>query len=194
MRTVANAMMLPVAEYEDLIEVLPLRGNLRDIYGLAGLLEAIEPETYRLSIVDAWYRILPPSISENDNAAIAQVFNLLDQISDKLRCGVACIHHTSKGSQTDKRVTDVGSGAGSQSRAVDAHIVLREHREDQHAVLDAAVRSWPPVSPLVLNWEYPLWRVAEGLDPKALKTQQRRAVNVRRLSATGRESKPSLGY
>lgn len=48
-------------------------------------------------------------------------------------------------------LTDVGAGAGSQSRATDAHVVLRPHEEDGVAVLDAAVRSWPPIEPMCMR-------------------------------------------
>ena len=33
------------------------------------------------------------------------------------------VHHSTKGSQAEKSVTDTGSGAGAMSRAVDSHIV-----------------------------------------------------------------------
>ncbi len=44
-------------------------------------------------------------------------------------------------SQAGKAITDVGAGAGSQSRATDTHLILRPHEEKNCAVLDAAVRS-----------------------------------------------------
>jgi hypothetical protein len=36
-------------------------------------------------------------------------------------------------------------------------------------VLDAAVRSWPPVAPRCLRWAWPLWTPAPDLDPTALR-------------------------
>ena len=36
-------------------------------------------------------------------------------------------------------------------------------------VLDAAVRSFPPVSPLVLQWGFPIWTPLDDADPTALK-------------------------
>jgi zinc and cadmium transporter len=57
-------------------------------------------------------------------------------------------------------LTDVGSGAGSISRAADTHLVIRQHREPGLAVLDAACRSFPPVKPISLQYEFPLWSLS----------------------------------
>jgi hypothetical protein len=81
----------------------------------------------------------------------------------------ALIHHASKGNQSAKSVTDVGAGAGAQSRATDTHLVLRPHEEKNAVVLDAAARSWPPIAPICLRWEFPLWKPASDLDPTALR-------------------------
>ena len=68
-------------------------------------------------------------------------------------------------------VTDVGAGAGAQSRATDTHLVLRPHEEEGCVVLDAAVRSWPPVEPRCLRWTFPVWNPDDSLDPEALKVE-----------------------
>ena len=39
-------------------------------------------------------------------------------------------------------------------------------------VLEAAVRSWPPVEPVALRWKFPVWMRAEGLDTSALKSDK----------------------
>jgi hypothetical protein len=80
------------------------------------------------------------------------------------------IHHASKGDQSGKSVTDVGAGAGAQSRATDTHLILRPHAEDKVVVLDAAVRSWPPVEPICLRWDFPTWTPAPDLDASDLRT------------------------
>ncbi|MCA9027822.1 MAG: hypothetical protein KDA86_21615 [Planctomycetaceae bacterium] len=79
-------------------------------------------------------------------------------------------------------MTDVGSGAGSISRAADTHLVLREDEQDDHVVLEAVVRSFDRVNPLVLRWDFPAWTVANGLDPTKLKrTQQQIALDQRTM-------------
>ena len=67
------------------------------------------------------------------------------------------MHHATKGNQSDRRVTDVGAGGGAQARAADTHLVLREHEQPNMVVLDAAVRSFPPIEPMTLRWSFPLW-------------------------------------
>ncbi len=75
----------------------------------------------------------------------------------QLNCSFVLVHHASKGNQSVKSVTDVGAGAGSQSRATDTHLVLRHHQEPGCVVVDAAVRSWPPIEPQCLRWSFPVW-------------------------------------
>ena len=162
---VGTALNLKPMQYDD-IEVWPLRGNLRSIYELrrdfqnvAGVFDAI--------LIDAKYRI--QGGDENSNDDQTRFYNEIDRIAAITGAAIILVHHASKGSQTDKRVTDVGSGAGAQSRATDCHIVLREHEEQDVVVLEAAVRSFKPVEPVALRWQFPLWTPAHDIDPMKLK-------------------------
>jgi hypothetical protein len=179
---VADALSIRIEEYQDRIDVISLRGRLQDFYRIGAFIQQIEPGYYSAIIVDAYYRMLPGGTSENDNAQIAQIFNLIDNYAEQTAAAWFLVHHSSKGSQSEKRTTDVGSGAGSQSRAADCHLVLREHEEPGCVVLDAAVRSFPPVEPVVLEWTFPIWQPIDHLDPGKLKgrltkNQQRQQEN-----------------
>ncbi len=156
------------------------RGRLRDIYSLGRSVESIESGRFVLVVLDAFYRFLPRDTDENSNAALADIYNHIDFLADRLGSSFVLIHHASKGNQSTKAVTDVGAGAGSQSRATDTHLVLRPHAQLGAVVLEAAVRSWPPVAPLALRWSFPLWTPAPDLDPLALKA----AKSPRRKEAT----------
>ena len=123
-------------------------------------------------MLDAFYRFMPGGGDENDNGTMANIYNRIDAFADRLGWCFVLIHHSTKGSQTGKSVTDVGAGAGAQSRATDTHLVLRPHEEDGVVVLDAAVRSWKPVEPMCLRWSFPVWTVEDGLDPASLKNQR----------------------
>lgn len=169
---VARALGLDESAYLERIDIVTLRGRLIDIATLSPLIHSIDVNRYSLVVADAWYRFYPSGVSENDNAAMAQLYNLIDQYAATTGAAWCLIHHASKGNQGDKRVTDVGSGAGSQSRAADAHIVLREHKEAGHVVMEAAVRSFPPVEPITLRWAWPLWHRAEDVDPTQLANGQ----------------------
>ena len=165
---VAKALDIQEADYCKNLDVLSLRGQLMDLVAINRLLTKVKSGEYSVVIFDAFYRGLPSGISENDNAAIAGLFNLIDQTTKHLEAAWINIHHSSKGSQAGKSITDVGAGAGSQSRAADAHLILREHQEPGFAVLDGAVRTFQPIQPVALKWEWPLWTVSLDIDPSKL--------------------------
>ncbi len=112
--------------------------------------------------------MLPAGIDENDNAAMSQVYNAIDRYAEMLQASFILVHHSSKGSQSGKSVTDVGSGAGAISRAADAHLILRPHEEPNCAVFESAVRSWPPVEPRCSAGRSNLGP-EDSLDPSRLK-------------------------
>jgi hypothetical protein len=172
---VAKEMGIQPATYANDLEVWPLRGNLRSLIQLGDDFAKVEPGRFKVVILDAKYRFAIAGKSENDNAAETLVYNLLDQYAAHTAAAFVLVHHTSKGSQGEKRITDVGSGAGAQSRAADCHLVLREHEQPDVAVLDAAVRSFAPVEPLALKWEFPLWRPDISVDTSKLKGRLNRA-------------------
>ena len=167
LRTVADAMGVSDV-WLDRIDGLSLRGQGVDIHELRSILRKVETGIYRVAIADAFYRFIPAGMSENDNAQVMAMYNRIDGMASDLGCTWVNVHHSSKGDQSGKSVTDVGSGAGAQSRAADAHLVLRPHEDGDCAVLAAAVRSFAPVDPRVIRWEFPLWTVDSAADPKRL--------------------------
>jgi hypothetical protein len=169
---VAGARSVPMREIADRIEIDNFRGKLRDIFALRDYFANMAEKRYKVIILDAFYRFMPVGGDENDNATMANIYNLIDLLADRLGCCFVLIHHSSKGSQSGKSVTDVGAGAGAQSRATDSHLVLRPHNEPGVVVLDAAVRSWPPIEPVCLRWDFPVWHVDESHDPNELKTDK----------------------
>lgn len=140
--------------------------NLTTYGALGQHMDAITAGNYSLILVDAHYRMLGGR-SENDNAEITQVYNMIDRYAAQTGAAWVLIHHTSKGDQSEKSVTDVGAGAGSQSRAVDTHVVLRTHKEG-YCVLHAVTRSSKSPDPVVLRYDYPLWSVNPDADPSQL--------------------------
>ena len=171
---VAEARGIRLEDVADLVEIIHLRGRLRDLLQLERELQDIPPGTFKLIVLDAFYRFLPKETDENDNSAMAQLYNCVDRIGERQGCAIVLIHHASKGNQSGRGVTDVGSGAGAQSRAVDAHIVLRPHEVDGAVVLEAAVRSWPQVAKVGLRWEFPAFRVDLSLDTAQLRRESGR--------------------
>jgi len=154
---VAMAMMIDFRDYADAIDVISLRGQNIDIHAIQSRLAEIKPGAYSLVIVDALYRTLPEGTSENDNASMMQIYNRLDFYASQWDCAIAVIHHSSKGQQGDKAVTDVGSGAGSISRAADTHIVLRPHEDPELSVMECVTRSFRSPEPISIRFDWPLW-------------------------------------
>ena len=178
---VANALKMKTPLFSNHIDVRSLRGKLKDLHRLAKTFNKIKPHQYKVIVIDAFYRTLPLGVDENDNGAIANLYNLLDLHAARLKCAFVLIHHASKGNQSNKSVTDVGAGAGSQSRAVDTHLVIRPHQDKDTFVVDAAVRSWAPIEPFVIRKQHPLFVVDPKADPEDLQGAEKK-----------REPKPTL--
>lgn len=125
-------------------------------------------KTYSLVVVDALYRAYPEGINENSNSDLTRVYNLLDTTAQVHGCAFVIVHHATKGNQVDKSVTDIGAGGGAQSRAVDAHVVLVDHSEPDTVAMKAALRACEPLAPIALRCNWPIWEIAEDIDPTAL--------------------------
>jgi hypothetical protein len=154
----------------DGIHVISLRGQLESLPVLEPrLIAAAKSVGAKVIVLDALYRLLPIDTSENDNSGMMQLYNCLDRIANLSGAAVVCIHHSSKGSQAEKSVTDGGSGAGSISRAADTHVFLRPHVTEGHVVFEAVARSWPPPVPCVVKREGDLWELVPDANPALVK-------------------------
>ncbi len=164
---------------EDRLEFTLLRGSNVDIDALDRKLDECGGSRFDIIVIDAFYRILPKGMSENDNAAMTQIYNKLDTLARKNEASVINIHHSSKGNQGDKGVTDVGAGAGSISRAADTHMVIREHSEEGLFVIDAVTRSGISPKPCTAKLNWPRWEVVGNVEPE-LKTFENQREKVQR--------------
>ncbi len=185
---VAEARGIAFGDVADRIHVDNLRGRLKNLFALGEYFRRFSPGQFKIVILDAFYRFMPENKDENDNGTMANLYNCIDAFADYLDCSFVLIHHTSKGNQSQKELTDVGAGAGAQSRATDTHVVLRRHEKSDAVVLEAAVRSWPPMPPRCLRWAYPVWMPADDLDPASLKKEGGKK------SGTATEKEPAPSY
>lgn len=156
------------------VDTLTLRGSPEDVNDLETRFKDVEPGTYRLIVLDSLYRAWPAGTDENDNAAVGSVFVTLTRLAARMKAAIICIHHLSKGTQFDKSVTDLGSGAGAISRSVDTHLTLRRHEVDGCFVFDSVVRSFPPPAARVIERQQYAFAVRPDLDPEFLYRSQRR--------------------
>lgn len=151
------------------IELVSFRENPITIDGLIPMLERVPPRRFDFITIDPIFKLLPPDADENNNAFIASFFARLIALATKLDCAILCVHHTSKGLQSGKAISDLGAGAGAQSRAVDWHCGLREHAEAGCVSLHTLCRSFPPSEPSVWELTPPSMTARTELDPDALK-------------------------
>ncbi|MGD0461601.1 MAG: AAA family ATPase [Tepidisphaeraceae bacterium] len=152
------------------VDVLSLRGRLRTIHELQSLFVGPAAHLYSLVILDALYRLVPEDFDENSNGKVTQLYDVVDRYAQFSGAAFVCIHHASKGNQWGKSVTDIGSGAGAQARAVHAHIIMRPHGVADAAVMDFALRSFPPQPSIAAKYEHPVWVRNQELNPADLKT------------------------
>jgi len=187
---VAEARRIEAGEYGDLIDVLTLRGKGVSLVDLQRFIDRIEAGQYRAIVCDAWYRFIPEGLNENSNADVMSLYNRLDRYAGQTDAAWLVVHHASKGGQGEKAITDVGAGAGAQSRAADTHLILRPHEEDGAVVLEAATRSFPPLEPIGLTWEWPCWHRAYTLDTAAVRG--RKTVSEERQQHRDEEGKADI--
>lgn len=167
------------------LEAWSVRGQRLAIGDIEGLLAEVPFGKYRLVILDALYRFLPPDGEENSNETMTQVYNAVDALAAKLGSAIVLVHHSTKGAQAGKAVTDIGAGGGAQSRAADTHLVLRQHEEEGALVVEAAVRSWERLPPFVIRWADPGWVLAQDLDPASVRQPpSRRRAQPKAASVT----------
>ncbi|QDT54769.1 hypothetical protein Pan44_28060 [Caulifigura coniformis] len=172
-------------DFWDHVDVFCLRGKQITLDSFDRLFCDTSPGYYSLIILDPLYRAWPAGTNENDNTSMAAAYCRLVELAEHLQAAILGIHHASKGNQSDKSITDVGSGAGAQSRAVDCHMVMREHAEKGVVVVESAVRSFPPTEPFALRFKYPLWVPADEVKTSALKgnKKERQAEQDRETDA-----------
>lgn len=169
---VVQAMGLQDSGVEDRIIVYSLRGfevpefkdEKKDVKWIAKNLSG----NFEMVIIDPVYRLFPEGASENDPGATEETWRAAATFARKTNAAVVLVHHATKGDQSSKDITDVGSGSGMQSRAADTHLILRQHEEGNCVVMDAETRSFPPIEPVVLRWSYPLWVPDQAANPASL--------------------------
>lgn len=152
------------------LDVLHLRGRPMTIPQLlpAILRRQRDYGPYALIMPDPLYRF-GQGRDENDNAVQALTMGELGELAEKTAAAVLAAHHFSKGNQSTRDHMDRASGAGMFARAPDLIATLTSHEEMDCYTLEATCRSFAKPDPVVVRWQYPLWTVADELDPERLK-------------------------
>lgn len=180
-KTVAEAMGLEPDEYASRLRVKSVRGQSVDVNHLRRMADQCRNWSPDWIGLDSFYRFVPAGYDENSNSQMKDMAERIIAFADDLNAMVIVAGHSTKGSQAEKSITDVGSGAGSISRAADSHLILRSHREDDCAVFDGCLRSFAPIEPRVLRWSFPLWTVDADLNPNELRCARQQKADEENL-------------
>ena len=149
-----------------------LRGHNADLTLLRPKLEELlARHQFGLIIIDPAYKVLG-NRDENANGEIASLMNEFEAMAQKTGAAVVVAHHFAKGDSTAKNALDRMSGAGAWARDPDSIVVLTPHEEPDCFTVSPVLRNLPQVDEFVVQWDYPLMRLAPDLNPDALRRPQ----------------------
>ena len=176
--SIADALNIDPDADHAAFDYVDARGQTVSIEDIEFQLSQFQPGELTLVVLDAKYRFFG-GMDENSNFAQTEFHNAIDRLAKQLDCVIVLVHHATKGDQGHKSVTDIGSGGGAQSRAVDCHLTIRPHEEsDDLAVLDAAVRTFAPVESQTLRWSFPIWSAEEFIEPAVKQASTRNDARI----------------
>jgi hypothetical protein len=149
-----------------------LRGRSGDLTLLRPKLEEqLARHQFGLIILDPAYKLLGDR-DENANGEIAGLMNEFEALAQSSGAAVVVAHHFAKGDSSAKNAIDRMSGAGAWARDPDSILVLTPHEEPNCFTVSPVLRNLPQVDEFVVRWDYPLMRVANDLNPDALRRPQ----------------------
>jgi hypothetical protein len=156
----------------DTFHLWNLRGHNTDLTLLRPKLEEqLARYQFGLIILDPAYKVLG-NRDENANGEIASLMNELEALARSSGAAVVVAHHFAKGDSTAKNAMDRMSGAGAWARDPDSIIVLTPHEEPDCFTVTSILRNLPQLPEFVVSWDYPLMKVANDLNPEALRRPQ----------------------
>jgi hypothetical protein len=149
-----------------------LRGHNADLTVLRPQLdEQLVRDEFGLIILDPAYKLLGDR-DENSNGAIASLMNEFEGLAQRTGAAIVIAHHFSKGDSTCKEPMDRMCGAGAWARDPDAIMVLTPHEEEDCFTVSTILRNLPPLGEFVVQWDFPLLRPVNDLDPSSLRRAQ----------------------
>ena len=156
----------------DSLALWNLRGRNADLTLLRPQLEEqLARHRFGLIILDPAYKLLGDR-DENANGEIASLMNEFEALAQSSGAAVVVAHHFAKGDSTVKNAVDRMSGAGAWARDPDSILVLTPHEEPDCFTVSPVLRNLPQVDEFVVQWDYPLMRLAPDLNPDALRRPQ----------------------
>jgi hypothetical protein len=131
------------------------------------LSKQMKPE-YDLIIIDPLYK-LTAGKEENAAGEMAVVMNTIEEIIKITRAAVVIPAHFAKGDSSKKDSIDRISGSGVFARDPDSIITITGLEEDKTFIIEANLRSLPPINPFTLRWNFPVFQVDPSIDKTKIK-------------------------
>jgi hypothetical protein len=171
LREIAKARGILIAA--DTLTIWNLRGYAAPYDQLLPLIIArANGQGFGLIILDPSYKLLGDA-DENSASDIAKLLNEIEKVTVQTNAAVAFSAHFAKGNAGQKEAIDRISGSGVFARDPDSILVLTAHESDDAYAVEAILRTLPPQPTFCVRWQYPVFQVAEDLDPAALKQGRR---------------------
>jgi hypothetical protein len=148
---------------------LNLRGHADQIERLRGkLLSILKPIRAGFVAIDPIYKALGGR-DENKAGDVAAMLNEIERIAVETGAAIAFGAHYSKGNQSGKDSIDRIGGSGVFARDPDSILTMTSHEESECFTVDVTLRNFPPISPFVVRWDWPLFKPEEDLNPAELR-------------------------
>jgi hypothetical protein len=158
--------------------------NLRgQCYDLVTMLETArmrlkdkDAPKFSLIILDPIYKTYGDK-DENSAGDMAALMLEIERFADECNAAIAFAAHFSKGNQSGKEAMDRISGSGVMARDPDAILTFTNHEEEDCYALEAILREFAPIQPLVVQWIAPVMNPRTDLDPTKLRQAGKAAIS-----------------
>jgi hypothetical protein len=178
MRDVLEALGVAPEVFDERVRVAYVRGRMATLEDVEATVRQAGRGAFDVIALDAFYRFLR-GVDENANGEMTGVYNHLDRIAACSGAAIINVHHSSKGDQSGKATTDVGSGAGAIARATDTHLAFLRHMEDGCVVLRGECRSSKRPLAVGLRLNPPFVTVDASMDLDDLWTAKKAAKGAK---------------
>jgi hypothetical protein len=150
------------------LDIWNLRGYAADFEKLQPEIMRMAGSKYALICLDPTYKLLGGR-DENRAADIASLLNGFERLAVETGAAIAFGAHFSKGNQAAKESMDRIGGSGVFARDPDTILTMTRHEKDGAFIVEPILRNHAPIAPFVVDWDFPLMKRDETLDPTKLR-------------------------
>jgi hypothetical protein len=150
------------------LDVWNLRGHAADFENLESEITRMAGKKYTLICLYPTYKLLGGR-DENRAGDIASLLNGFERVAVETGAAIAFGAHFSKGNQAGKESMDRIGGSGVFARDPDTILTMTRHEQDGAFTVEPILRNHAPIKPFVIDWDFPLMKRDDDLDPAKLK-------------------------